>query len=192
MKEEETIEHEGKLFEKVDFKEKVITNRKFTDCTFKNCQLNMLDFKDCYFTDCVFIGCDLSLLKVKGSFFNRVQINGCKAIGINWFDAGNPFSVLFTESNISYSSFFGKAVKKARFKKCMAQETDFTDCILTGADFTGTDLQNARFSNTDITQADFKDAQNYYIELLHNKATKAKFSLPGALALLEPFNIVIE
>ena len=192
MKEEETVVHEGKLFEKIEFKEKVIANRKFTDCTFKNCQLNMLSFTDTYFTDCVFDGCDLSLLKVKGCFFSRVQIVSCKAIGINWFDTGNPFSVQFIDSNISYSSFFGKTIKKAKFKKCMAQEADFTDCILSGADFTGTDLQNARFSNTDITQADFKEAKNYYIELAHNKADKAKFSLPEALALLEPFNVVIE
>lgn len=192
MKEDETIIHDGKLFEKVEFKERAITNRKFTDCTFKNCQLNMLSFTDCYFTDCIFDGCDLSLLKVKGCFFNRVQIIRCKAIGINWFDSGSPFSAQFIDSNISYCSFFGKAIKKAKFKNCTAKETDFSECNLTQADFGGTDLESARFSNTDISHADFKDARNYYIELLHNKVTKAKFSLPEALALLQPFDIIIE
>jgi fluoroquinolone resistance protein len=192
MKEEETVVHEGKLFEKVEFKEKSIANRKFTDCKFKSCQLNMLSFVDCYFTDCIFDSCDLSLLKVKGCFFNRVQIIRCKAIGINWFDTGSPFSVQFIDSNISYSSFFAKAIKKAKFKNCVGKEADFSGCNLTGADFGGTDLENARFSNSDISQADFKEARNYYIDLLHNKVAKAKFSLPEALSLLDPFDIIIE
>ena len=120
----------------------------------------MLSFKDCYFTDCIFEDCDLSLLKVKGCFFNRVQITRSKAIGINWFDTGVPYSVQFTDSNISYSSFFGKAFKKAKFKNCMAHETDFSECNLTQADFSGTDLQNARFSASDLSLADFKEARN--------------------------------
>lgn len=152
----------------------------------------MLSLADCYFTDCIFEDCDLSLLKVKGSFFNRVQINNCKAIGINWFDTGNPFAVQFTGSNISYSGFFGKTIKKAKFIKCLANETDFSECKLAQADFSGTDLENARFSNSDLTQADFKDARNYYIDMQHNKVSKAKFSLPEALALLHPFGIIIE
>ena len=97
MKEEETVEHDGKVFEKVQWQEKAVTNRKFTECTFKNCQLNMLTFVDCTFTDCVFDGCDLSLVKVKGCFFNRVQVKSCKAIGINWFETGSPFSVTFVD-----------------------------------------------------------------------------------------------
>ena len=192
MKNDEIVVHEGKLFEKIEFKEKATVNRKFTDCTFKSCQLNMLSFIDCYFTDCVFDNCDLSLLKVKGCFFTRVQIIRCKAIGINWFDTGSPFSVQFIDSNISYSSFFGKAIKKAKFKNCLANETDFSDCNLSQADFGGTDLLNARFSNSDISHVDFSGARNYHIDLQHNKVTKAKFSLPDALSLLDPFDIIIE
>jgi len=192
MKEDDVVEHDGKLFEKIQFQEKVVAGRKFTDCNFKNCQLNMLSFVDCYFTDCVFDGCDLSLMKVKGSFFNRVQISGCKAIGINWFDTGTPFSVNFSDSNISYSSFFGKAPKKIKIKNCVAKEVDFSECNLTEADFTGTDLESSRFTNCDLSLANFKEARNYNIDLLDNKVRKTKFSLPEALSLLNPFDIIIE
>ena len=58
--------------------------------------------------------------------------------GIQWFDARSPFSIRCMESNISYSSFFGKDLKKASFINCTATETDFTDCNLTEAVFTGT------------------------------------------------------
>ena len=152
----------------------------------------MLSFADCYFTDCIFTGCDLSLIKVKGCFFNRVQINGCKAIGIHWFDTGNPFAISFTDSNISYSSFFGKAIKKGKFKNCIAHEVDFSETNLTEADFSGTDLENSRFADCDLSLASFKEARNYDVNLLSNKVRKTKFSLPEALSLLNQFDIVIE
>ena len=41
---EQDVEHEGKLFEKIQFQEKTVTGRKFVDCTFKNCQFNSLGF----------------------------------------------------------------------------------------------------------------------------------------------------
>ena len=44
MKEDDVVEHDGKLFEKIQFQEKLVAGRKFTDCNFKNCQLNMLSF----------------------------------------------------------------------------------------------------------------------------------------------------
>ena len=191
MKEQE-VEHECKLIEKIQFQEKTVTGRKFIDCTFKNCQLNSLGFVDCTFIDCIFENCDLSLLKVKGSFFNRIQITGCKAIGIHWFDTGSPFAINFTDSNISYSSFFAKNLKKAKIKNCMAKEVDFSEANLTDADFTGTDLENSRFSNCDLSHVNFKEARNYNIDLQYNKVHKTKFSMPEALSLLDSFDIIIE
>jgi fluoroquinolone resistance protein len=192
MKEQGPIEHDGKLFEKIQFREKTVTGRKFTDCTFKNCQLNMLNFTNCNFTDCIFEDCDLSLIKVKDSFFNRVHIKGCKAIGIHWFDTGSPFAINFADSNISYSSFFGKGLKKSKFKNCVAKEVDFSEANLTGADFQGTDLENSRFSNCDLSLTNFKEARNYDVSLVNNKVLKTKFSLPEALSLLNQFDIIIE
>ncbi len=192
MKGDDTIEHEGKLFEKIQFQDEVVSGRTFNECTFKNCHLNGLNFVGCHFIDCVFEDCDLSLLKVKGSFFTRLQIIRSKAIGIHWFDTGKPFTIQFLDSNISYSSFFGKPLKKTKFKNCVAKEVDFSECILTEADFSGTDLEGARFSNTDLSLANFKEARNYFIDVNFNKVKKAKFSLPEALRLLDSFDIEVE
>ena len=191
MKAEDKI-HEGKVFDKIDWQETEVLGRKFIDCTFRKCKLNGLSFVSCHFTDCVFEDCDLSLLKVKGSFFSRVEILRSKAIGIHWFEAGDPFSVQFSDTNISYSSFFGKTIKKPKFKNCVAKETDFSECVFIQGDFAGSDLTLARFSGSNLTQADFSNASGYYIDFAENRVTKAKFSLPEALNLLNQFDIIVE
>ena len=122
-------------------------------------------FVDCSFEKCTFEECDLSLIKFKDSSFSGVQINGSKAIGIVWYDEDNPISVNFNNSRISYSSFFGKNCKKAQFINCIADEVDFTNCNLIQANFAGTDLKNAIFLNTDISQANFAGAMSYTINL---------------------------
>lgn len=192
MKKTDTITHEGELFEKFSFETPEIKRYKFIDCTFSQCLLSEHSFAECSFTDCVFNDCDLSLLRVKGSFFSRVEINRCKAIGIHWFDAGDPFSVRFTDSIISYSSFFGKNIRKAKFKNCVAKETDFSECTLIEADLGGSDLTAARFSGTDLTQADLRGAHGYYISFAENKTAQARFSLPEELGLLDQFDIIVE
>lgn len=192
MKEDETIEHEGKVFEKIQWLDAVVSGRTFVKCTFSKCQFNGLSFLECSFTDCTFEDCDLSLMKVKGSYFTRLQVNRCKAIGIHWFDVGKPFTIQFTDSNISYSSFFGKPLKKTKFKNCVAKEVDFSECILSEADFGGTDLEGARFIDCDLSLANFKEARNYHIDIQHNKVKKTKFSLPEALRLLDAFDVVID
>ena len=88
----------------------------------------------------------------------------------------NPLSVNFINSRISYSSFFGRNLKKAQFINCIGEEVNFSDCNLNRADFAGTNLKNAIFSNTDITMANFVGAVNYTINLQNNKTKKAKFN----------------
>ncbi|MDB5284044.1 MAG: hypothetical protein JWO06_3119 [Bacteroidota bacterium] len=192
MQNDETVEHEGKTFEKISYQDKTVLDRKFINCVFKNCNFSNTIFKDCVFDECTFDGCDLSLMKVKGSLLKRIQVNSSKAIGIQWFDARSPFSINCTDSNISYSSFFGKDIKKAKFIKCVARETDFSECNLTEANFEGTDLAEARFSDTDLSLANFREAKNYNIDVRFNKVRKTKFSLPEALSLLNSFDITLD
>ena len=192
MNDNEPVEHEDKTFEKIDYQGKTVLDRKFVNCVFKNCNLSNTTFKSCLFEDCTFDSCDLSLMKVNNSIFKKLQIVHSKAIGIQWFDARSPFAVNCTDSNISYSSFFGKDIKKARFIRCVAKETDFSESNLTEALFEGTDLSDARFSDCDLSFANFKEAKNYSIDLRHNKVKKTKFNLPEALSLLNSFDIILD
>ena len=188
----EPHEHEAKTFEKINYQDKTVSDRKFFNCVIKNCNLRNTNFKDCLFDECIFEGCDLSLMKVKSSTFKKLRLVQSKAIGIQWFDARNPFSIQCTDSNISYCSFFAKDLKKAKFINCLAKETDFTDCNLTEAILTGTDLSDARFINCDLSLADFREAKNYAFDVRENKIKKTKCRLPEALSLLNYFDIILE
>jgi fluoroquinolone resistance protein len=52
-------------------------------------------------------------------------------------------------------------------------------------------LAGATFDNTNLEKADFTTAFNYLIDPDTNRIKKAKFALPGVLALLNKHDIVI-
>ena len=187
---EEEVFHSNKKFDNIIREEKHLYNKNFDNCTFYKCSLKGCIFEDCSFEKCLFDECDISLIKFKNTSFGGIQINNCKAIGIAWHTADNPISINFNNSKISYSSFFGKNLKKSTFLKCIADEVDFTNCNLTLANLAETDFRNAIFLNTDLTQANFVGALNYTINLNNNITKKAKFSLPEALSFL--YNLGIE
>lgn len=186
------VTHYNKKFENIVYADKHIVNRFFDTCTFYKSALQNCLFDGCTFENCIFEECDLSLIKLKDTAFKGAHFNNCKAIGIHWFDAENPLTIHFNRSNISYSSFFGKNLKKAQFVSCHALEVDFTECNLTQANFKDTELAGAKFSTTDLTQANFVGATNYYINPQINKVKKAKFKLPEALVFLQSLEIIIE
>lgn len=195
MKEISVFEKE--TFDKVDRSERVVSGKTFTSCTFTNCIFTKTVFEDCTFESCTFDKCDLTMIKVKSSSFRQIKITNSKAIGILWYDAKSPFTkhpltIICTDSNISYSSFYGVNLKKAKFNRCMAKEVDFSECNLTEAEMERSDLEGSRFVNCDMTCASLKGAQNYFIDIQSNKVKGAKFSLPEAISLLNSLDIVID
>ena len=130
-------------------------------------------------------------MSFKFTSFTNIQINNCKAIGIIWSNANNPVSLNFKESRISFSSFYGKNLKKAQFINCVADEVDFTECNLVMASFEGTELRNAKFSNTDLSKASFLGAKDFFINPNTNKLKQAKFHLQEALSFLSFLEIEI-
>jgi uncharacterized protein YjbI with pentapeptide repeats len=69
---------------------------------------------------------------------------------------------------------------------------DFTGAHLAGAIFEKSDLHRAVFSGTHLEKADFRSALHYSIDPTRNKVRKARFSLDGAIGLLDQFNVVID
>lgn len=185
------------VFEKIDHSEKRLSGKTFSNCTFVSCTFTKTIFNQCTFEECTFDKCDLSMVQVKGSTFSQIQLLGCKAIGILWFDiripfARHAFSISCTDTNISYSSFFGMNLKKAKFAQCVAKEVDWSECQMQEAVLKGCDLEGARFAGTDLSGADLRGAQNYQIDIQGTKLKGAKFSLPEATALLDSLGIVID
>lgn len=185
------ILHQHKRFENISYEDKIVEGREFYDCTFYKSNLKGCIFQECIFEKCTFEDCDLSLINVKRTALTGIQVINSKAIGILWCNASNPLSVSFHHSQISYSNFYGKNLKKSQFVKCVAADVDFSECNLSTANFSGTDLRNARFFNTDLTGANFVDTENYFIDPKTNKIKNAKFNLPGALSFLAALDIVL-
>lgn len=186
---EDVIIHRNKRFEHITYEGHHLAGRIFQNCTFFKCNLKGSTFEDSSFDKCLFDDCDISLMKMKDTSFSGIQVKNSKALGVMWLDADAPFSIQFTDSRISFCSFYGKALKKVKFINCIADEVDFSECNLTEADFAGTDLRNARFFNTNLTKANFVGATNYFIDIQSNKIAKAKFSLPEAISFLHALGI---
>ena len=79
-----------------------------------------------------------------------------------------------------------------RFKNSSLHEVDFTDADLSDAVFDNCDLSRAVFENTNLEKADFRSAYNYSIDPERNRVKKAKFSLQGAVGLLDKYDIHID
>jgi fluoroquinolone resistance protein len=93
---------------------------------------------------------------------------------------------------ISVTLRFSKQKSKTRFLKTPNYTKPILrECDLTGSLFDNCDLAGATFDNTNLEKADFTTAFNYLIDPDTNRIKKAKFALPGVLALLNKHDIVI-
>ncbi|MBB6270504.1 uncharacterized protein YjbI with pentapeptide repeats [Pedobacter cryoconitis] len=188
---EQQIAHYNKRFENINYEDKHLVSRYFDNCTFYKSTIKGCLFEDCTFNNCVFEESDISLIKFKDTFINNLSLVNCKAIGILWYDALNPFSIIAKNSILSYSSFFGKNLKKIKLINCTAREVDFSECNMGSADFSGTDFMGSTFSNTDLRLANFKEALHYQIDPAGNKIKGAIFQLPAAISFLDSLGIKI-
>ncbi|QNK63866.1 pentapeptide repeat-containing protein [Pedobacter sp. PAMC26386] len=188
---DEQITHYNKRFENINYEDKHLVSRYFENCTFYKSTIKGCLFEDCTFNNCVFEDSDISLIKFKDTFISNLSLLSCKAIGVLWYDTLNPFSISAKNTILSYSSFFGKNLKKTKLISCIAREVDFTACNLNGADFNGTDFMGSTFSNTDLRLANFTAAEHYQIDPAGNKIKGAVFQLPAAISFLDSLGIKI-
>jgi fluoroquinolone resistance protein len=193
---ESKAEYEGAIFKNVKLESSQISNKEFYECTFITCSFRETTFKACKFIDCTFQNSDLSLASFSGTSFQKTSFERSKVIGVNWtiaawsrFQSESP--IRFHECVIDFSAFIGLKLRKISVTKCSAQEVEFSDADLTNANFSGTDLAKSRFRKTNLTRANFEDATNYSIDVTNNTITKARFSLPEALSLLNGLDIVL-
>lgn len=86
---------EEKTFDKIDFKDKPLTNGEYENCRFLCCDFSNSDLSDCKFTDCEFSGCNLSLVKLTKTVFRDIKFRECKMLGLH-FDDCNEFGLSFS------------------------------------------------------------------------------------------------
>lgn len=165
---------------------------EFIQCKFSNSLFVKSRFISCRFEDCTFTGCDLSLSTLHNCFFNDVDFKDCKLIGIDWTKTGRPFRVNYENCKINDSIFYNLDLRNIHILNCEARNVDFEKANLSKAVLTNTDFLRTNFTNSDLSFSDFTQAVNYRINPDSCKIKKAKFSLPQALILFEPWDVIIE
>jgi fluoroquinolone resistance protein len=184
-------EYHREEFNQVSLSKMPIARSDFQSCQFTRCDLSQLVISECRFDDCTFQSCDLSLIKPQDTNFRNCHFVGCKLVGINWTEAVKSFSVDFQDCMMHLSSFSGMNLKKIKIINCLATEVSFAETNMTEADCTMTDFSGSIFLRTNLTMADFTNARNYLIDVRTNTVTKARFSIPEAMSLLETLGIII-
>ncbi len=185
-------EKEDETFTGLDIADADKLVEAYHNCEFVQCNLQGADLTKIRFSGCSFSGCNLSLCQLKGASFNECQFKDCKLVALDWSSAASLRSPVFdscildannfSEMQLAYCNFTGSRLNDARFHGTKLKNANFSRC----------DLQGAEFHQCDLRSSDFRQARAYQISPLHNQISKAKFSCPDALALLQAFDIILE
>ena len=189
----DTVTHEAKTFENINYSEKKLSGREFLNCEFKNCNFTKSDLSNNIFEDCSFKSCNFSLTVFRNTGLRTIKFIGCKLMGIDFSVVNSfSFSVAFQDSILDYSSFFQCKMKKTNFTDCSLKQVDFRETDLSMAVFKNCDLTLAAFVRTNLEKTDFRTALNYSLDPEQNKVKGAKFSHLGLVGLLYKYNLDIE
>lgn len=194
---ESNEEYFEKSFVSLDMNKSTIIKTIFEECNFIDCHFSEATFNHCKFVDCAFKSSDLSLAKLNDSTFVDIEFNACKMTGVNWTSANWPnftlaCPVFFNACDLSLSNFYELKLPEISMIDCKAHDVDFRECDMTSADFSNTDLEKSQFIHTNLSKANFIGAISYFISPVENCISKAKFSLPEAINLLQCFNIEVD
>lgn len=100
-------------------------------------------------------------------------------------------------------SFQKSVLRELSFDRLEMSESEFVDCQLMRCRFIRCDLKKSQwqksmfheqvfFEGCNLEEANFTEASGYEIDPVLNNIKRAKFQMPEAIALLAPFEIVLE
>lgn len=190
--------HRDERFSRLQLAGATLTGAQFESCVFDRCSFAGATFHRCRFIDCRFLTCDLGNVLVPNSHFAGTHFERCKLVGVDFTHAGASeaarlmLSFSFDGCMLDYASFFGLRLRDLQMTGCHAHSTDFTEADLSGADLSRSDLVDAAFSRAVLEHATLTGATGYAIDPTVTRVKGARFSLPEAMALLRPFDVVIE
>ncbi len=168
------------------------SGHEFEKCTFRKLDLSGTSFAKSNFINCQFEECNLSKVNVGYTKFDEVAFVKCRLahVGFGHCNAFG-FSVSFQASNLDFTVFLNRNLKKTRFDTCSMKEAHFLKCDMTGAVFIECDLELAKFGENNLSQADFTSSYNLRLNPEDNKLKKAKFSLSHLPGLLSKYDLII-
>lgn len=191
------MDEQIRLIEAFQCEDGIIENTEYSECEFSKCVFANVTLRNAVFSNCVFT--DSILRNV--TFCESSMLNGtfecCALMGLDWsvlrrHDARLPLLTAIRSCALKYNTFMGMKMDKMDFSDSTLYDCFFQECGLKQTDFRRCDLENTVFQNCNVAKADFRDARKYRINVMNNIITKAKFSLPDAIGLLDGFDIVIE
>jgi uncharacterized protein YjbI with pentapeptide repeats len=185
-------EFDGQRFENYEAAGLVIDGKEFSDCHFVGGRYANAEFRRCKLFRCTFSQCDLSNIRLNGSSLRTVSFAHAKLLGIDWTEASALVDLDLRHCVTNYGNFSQLRLPKLIMTDCVAHEVDFSGANLTDAQLSGTDLRGAVIAGTNLSKADFRGASGYSFSPVDNVVSKARFSMPEALALLEGLGIVID
>jgi fluoroquinolone resistance protein len=169
-----------------------LSQTEFEGVAFQGETAIAFNLSDRKFIDCIFEQCQLSSVKFDGAVI-QAKFSNSKIEGINFFTAKcSLLSLSFESCLVRHSSFAELKLPKTKFNGCELHNVDFSDADLSGADFSNVTFKDCVFRNTNLSKADFRYASGYFIDPTQNRLRGAKFSAPDVLNLLAPFDISIE
>lgn len=183
-------------FEKINLSKSTIKRAEFEECVFISCDFSETLFHSCRFIDCRFENCNLSLIKLTDCKISGSKFISCKMIGIDWSMCDwksllTSEPMVFIESILNDSNFFGLKQDGLVMRKSSAKDVDFRLGSFTRADFSSSDFKGALFDKTKLEYANFTDATNTQINMQTNHLKGAIFNKDEALFLLESMGIVL-
>lgn len=117
--------------------------------------LNQAELTLAQLFDTRFDGCDLAGSTWDKAHWRRMEMLGCRMIGMKMMDASLE-DVLFQKCNGELARFWSTSFKRARFEQCVLREASFVDSNLSGVAFRDCDLSNADLRGAKLNGADFR------------------------------------
>jgi uncharacterized protein YjbI with pentapeptide repeats len=143
----EAVKIEGQLSDKLDLRSMKAFGSSWIGCAFRECQLDLADWRASKFEDCVFVDCDMRMINFSTSFFEECRFQNCDMEQTSFM--GSQFrDVTFEDCRMAYGeTMFQDATAK--------QALEFHRCNLHGSnlDFREVQPKALRFNRCNLWSA---------------------------------------
>lgn len=190
------MEHDSRRFEGVQY-DSDIRLHEFSECAFERCQFMEMALRDVVFSNCIFDACTFRNVDMSGLRMQNSAFQACACIAIDWSEVrrtGKLFP-LFKEirgCTLKFNTFFKMKIPKIPIADSSLLDCAFMECDLSGGVFRNVDFRDSTFQDCDLSKADFREARNYRINTTSNRVSKARFSLPEVVGLLDNLDVIIQ
>ena len=207
-------------FERVSFRQAVMTGAQFVDCRFIDCSFRSTDLSDSHFERCQFYdadtqsSCDFSYAVLRNCKFEvcdlttaacprtrtyGIELRRCQASGIDFSNADFTLSVgsvfataSFIDCNLAYADFSQTTLTSAAFTGSRLSHSVWHNASLNDADLSGCELDNIEARGLDLRGADLRDARFNRLDPREIDLTGVKMYAEQGLEVLRTLGIEID